>query len=93
MLMAATSRPDVVAKDAKRPSSIGKNWEDAIDTIRDGKELLEKCDKLSLESQHFVRAGQRHQSSMIFLQMINAEFVEDGADWPVVIKETRRIHP
>ena len=49
-------------------------------------ELIESGDRLFLESQRFDRTEQHGRSSMISLQMIDAEFVGNGADWPVVMK-------
>ncbi|ASJ75788.1 type II toxin-antitoxin system HipA family toxin YjjJ [Granulosicoccus antarcticus] len=47
--------------------------------------LVEKDDRLFLESERFDRTGHYGRSSMISLQMIDAEFVGDGADWPTVM--------
>jgi len=49
--------------------------------------LLEIGDRLFLECERFDRSGQFGRSSMISAQMIDAEFVGDGADWPIVLKE------
>ncbi len=49
-------------------------------------ELVEKGDRLFLEAERFDRAGQFGRSSMISMQMVDAEFVGDGADWPTVMK-------
>lgn len=49
-------------------------------------ELVVRGDRLFLEAERFDRIGQYGRSSMISMQMIDAEFVADGADWPVVMK-------
>ena len=55
----SASNPDAVVKEAKRLSSIGKNWEDAIDTIRDGNELVDKGNKNIDEAQSSIRRGRQ----------------------------------
>ena len=55
----SASSPDAVAKEAKRLSSVGKNWKDAIDTIRDGNELVEKGNKNIDEAQSSIRRGRQ----------------------------------
>lgn len=50
-------------------------------------ELVEKGGRLFLKSERFDRSGQYGRSSMISMQMVDAEFVGDGADWPIVMKQ------
>lgn len=59
-------------------------------------ELIEQGDRLFLESARFDRTGQFGRSSMISMQMVDAEFVGNGADWPVVmeaLKENELVSP
>ena len=49
-------------------------------------ELVEKGGRLFLEAERFDRTGQYGRSSMISMQMVDAEFVGDGADWPTVMR-------
>ncbi len=50
-------------------------------------ELVEKGGRLFLEAERFDRTGQYGRSSMISMQMVDAEFFGDGADWPTVMEE------
>ena len=50
-------------------------------------ELVEKGGRLFLEAERFDRTGQYGRSSMISMQMVDAEFVGDGADWPTVLNK------
>ena len=50
-------------------------------------ELVERGGRLFLEAVRFDRVGQNGRSSMISLQMVDAEFVGDGADWPIVMQQ------
>ena len=50
-------------------------------------ELIEQGDRLFLEATRFDRIGLHGRSSMISLQMVDAEFVGDGADWPIVMQQ------
>ena len=50
-------------------------------------ELIETCGQLFLEAERFDRTGQYGRSSMISMQMVDAEFAGDGADWPTVMRE------
>ncbi len=52
-------------------------------------ELVVSGDRLFLESARFDRIGTRGRASMISLQSIDAEFVGNGADWPIVVKQLR----
>lgn len=54
-------------------------------------ELFEIDDRLFLESERFDRSGQYGRSSMISAQMADAEFVGNGADWPVVMKNLQEL--
>ena len=49
-------------------------------------ELVEKGGRLFLEAERFDRTGQYGRSSMISMQMVDAEFFGDGADWPTVMR-------
>ena len=49
-------------------------------------ELVEMGGRLFLESERFDRIGQHGRASMISMQMVDAEFVGDGADWPTVMR-------
>jgi len=49
-------------------------------------ELIESDNRLFLEAKRFDRVGQFGRRSMISLQMVDAEFVGDGAEWPVVMR-------
>lgn len=49
--------------------------------------LVESGDRLFLEAVRFDRIGQYGRSSMISMQMVDAEFVGDGADWPTVMRK------
>ena len=52
-------------------------------------ELVEIGDRLFLESMRFDRIGEYGRSSMISMQMVDAEFVGNGADWPIVMEELK----
>lgn len=47
--------------------------------------LIEKGDRLFLESQRFDRTGEYGRMSMVSLQSVDAEFVGSGGDWPQVM--------
>ena len=49
-------------------------------------ELVEKGGRLFLEAERFDRIGSHGRTSMLSMQMVDAEFVGDGADWPTVMK-------
>lgn len=49
-------------------------------------ELIERGDRLFLEAERFDRTEQYGRSSMISMQMVDAEYVGDGADWPNVMQ-------
>lgn len=49
--------------------------------------LVDESDRLFLESERFDRTGKYGRSSMISMQIVDAEFVGNGADWPIVMSE------
>lgn len=51
------STPDELAKEAKRLKSIGDQWEDAIDDIRDGNKLVTKGNRTIDRGQSEIRVG------------------------------------
>lgn len=53
------STPESVAKEAKKLKAIGKSWEEAIDTIREGNELVERGNKNIDEAQSAIRKGRQ----------------------------------
>ncbi len=53
------STPTAVADEAKKLRAIGRRWEDAIDTIRDGNQLVNKGNKTIAEAQEEIRRGRQ----------------------------------
>lgn len=53
------STPSAVADEAKKLKAIGKRWEEAIESIRDGNKLVDKGNKTIAEAQEDIRKGRQ----------------------------------
>ena len=88
----------IVKFSPKGDNDVARRWQDiliteyhAIETMHDNDfpaaetRLIEKDNRLFLESQRFDRAGEYGRMSMISLQFIDAEFTGLGTGWPQVL--------
>ena len=55
----SAANPDTVTQEAKELRAIGKRWNDAIDTIREGNALVKKGNDNINEAQSFIRNGRQ----------------------------------
>lgn len=78
--------PKVVADEAKRLKSIGKRWEDALDTIRAGNLLVENGNKSIETGRAEVREGRLMIESGSPL-MRNSERTRRGDELPPIINK------